>query len=73
MKKAKADKLRPGYSRSELGPGVRAKYRRAHTEGTNLVLLKPDVAAAFPSEAAVNEALRSLIRLARRTTARGTR
>jgi hypothetical protein len=73
MKKAKADKLRPEYKRGDLGPGVRGKYHRAYVEGTNLVLLRPDVAAAFPSDAAVNEALRSLIRLARRSTTRGSR
>jgi hypothetical protein len=73
MKKAKADKLRPEYKRGDLGPGVRGKYHRAYVEGTNLVLLRPDVAAAFPSDAAVNEALRSLIRLARRSAARGSR
>ena len=73
MRKAKAEELRSEYKRSDLGPGVRGKYHRAYAEGTNLVLLSPDVAAAFPSEAAVNEALRALIRLARRSAARGTR
>jgi hypothetical protein len=73
MKKAKADKLRPEYRRSDLGPGVRGKYHRAYAKGTNLVLLRPDVAAAFPSESAVNEALRSLIRLARRSAPPGSR
>jgi hypothetical protein len=67
MKKDKADQeddLRPEYTREELGKGVRGKYYKAYTKGTNLVLLSPDVAAAFPTSEAVNEALRSLIKVA---------
>jgi hypothetical protein len=71
MKMAKRDELRPEYKREDLGPGVRGKYYQAYQEGTNLVLLSPDVAAAFPTEEAVNQALRSLIEVARRST--GTR
>lgn len=73
MRKAKTDRLRPEYRRSDLGEGVRGKHHRAYAAGTNLVLLSPDVAAAFPNESAVNEALRSLIRLARRSAARAPR
>ena len=68
MKKAKSDELRPEYRREDLGPGVRGKYLEASHGPTNLVLLSPDVAQAFPTEEAVNEALRSLIELARRST-----
>jgi hypothetical protein len=68
MKKDKSDDLRPEYRREDLGPGVRGKYLEAVRSGTNLVLLSPDVAEAFPTEEAVNEALRSLIEIARRTT-----
>lgn len=64
MKKAKRDELRPEYRREDLGRGVRGKYLKAYRAGTNLVLLKPDVAAAFPTEQAVNDALRSLIGVA---------
>ena len=64
MKKVKRDELRPEYQRSELGKGVRGKYYKSYQEGTNLVLLSPDVAEVFPDEAAVNEALRSLIKVA---------
>jgi hypothetical protein len=66
MKMAKHDELRPEYERKDLGPGVRGKYFEAYQKGTNLVLLSPDVAAAFPTDKAVNEALRSLIEVARR-------
>lgn len=72
MSRAKADKLRLEYRRQGLGPGIRGKYHRRYANGTNLVLLSPDVATAFPNEAAVNEALRSLIRLAQRATSRVT-
>jgi hypothetical protein len=68
MKKDKIDDLRPEYRREDLGPGVRGKYLEASRRASNLVLLSPDVAQAFPTEEAVNEALRSLIELARRST-----
>jgi len=67
MKKDENDELRPEYRREELGPGVRGKYFEAYREGTNLVLLSPDVAKAFPTEQAVNDALRSLIEVAQRS------
>ncbi len=62
------DDLRPEYKREELGKGVRGKYYQAYTKGSNLVLLSPDVAAAFPTADAVNEALRSLIKVAQAST-----
>jgi len=59
------DELRPEYDLHELlKEGVRGKYAARYRAGTNLVLLDPDVAQAFPDEAAVNEALRLVIRLA---------
>jgi len=58
------DELRPEYDLSELLKGaVRGKYADQYREGTNLVLLAPDVAEAFPDEEAVNEALRLVMRL----------
>jgi hypothetical protein len=63
MKKVKSE-LRPEYRREDLGKGVRGKYLKAYRAGTNLVLLRPEVAAAFPSEKAVNDALSSLIEVA---------
>jgi len=68
MKKANSDELRPEYRREDLGPGVRGKYFESYRKGTNLVLLSPDVAKAFPTENAVNDALRSLIEIAQKTT-----
>ena len=67
MKKRKSDQLRPEYRREDLGEGVRAKYYDDYISGTNLVLLSPDVASVFSNEAAVNDALRELIQLARKS------
>lgn len=67
MRKVKRDGLRPEYRREDLGKGVRGKYLKAYRAGTNLVRLKPEVAAAFPTERAVNDALSSLIEVAQQT------
>ena len=67
MRKAKVNNLRPEYRREDLGNGVRGKHLKAYRSGTNLVLLNPDVAKAFPTDEAVNEALRSLVQVAKRT------
>ena len=64
MKKIEAeedDELRPEYDFSEMKGAVRGKYVERFREGTNLVLLDPDVAAAFPDAKAVNEALREVM------------
>lgn len=63
----KYDELRPEYKREDLGQGVRGKHYQEYQKGTNLVLLSPDVAAAFPTEEDVNEALRALMRIAQRS------
>ena len=58
------DELRPEYDlRERLKGGVRGKYVERYRAGTNLVLLDPDVAKAFPDEATVNDALRLVIQL----------
>jgi hypothetical protein len=59
------DELRPEYDFSQLKGGVKGKYVQQYRAGTNLVLLAPDVAQAFPTDEAVNEALRQLINIAR--------
>lgn len=59
--------LRPEYD-FDYSKGVRGKYyRRILKEGTNVVVLEPDVAKAFRSSAAVNEALRSLLKMSEAT------
>ena len=58
------DELRQEYNLKELLKGAtRGKYAARYRAGTNLVLLDPDVAKAFPNEQAVNEALRLVLRL----------
>jgi hypothetical protein len=74
MKKAKQkekDELRVEYKRSDfLGSLARGKYAKRIRESSNIVVLKPEVAEAFPNEEAVNTALLSLINLARTTSGR---
>ena len=58
------DELRPEYDmKSLLKGGVRGKYAVRYRAGTNLVLLEPEVAKAFPNDKAVNEALKLVIKL----------
>ncbi len=64
------DDLRAEYDLASLGPGVRGKYYERATSGTNLVLLDPDVARAFPSQEAVNKALRLLVEVAEASSSR---
>lgn len=64
MKKVESgeeDELQPEYDFSQMQGGVRGKYVERCRQGTNLVLLDPDVAAAFPDAKAVNDALRLLL------------
>ena len=59
------DELRSEYDLSELlEGGVRGKYANRYRQGTNLVLLAPDVAQVFTDEQSVNEALRLVMQLA---------
>lgn len=59
------DDLRSEYDEallaSLLKTGVRGKYTERYRQGNNLVKLAPDVAAAFPTEQAVNDGLRRLL------------
>ena len=64
MKKAptskQVDELRPEYDLSKLKGGVRGKYYERARDGTNLVLIEPDLANVFPDTDSVNRALRLL-------------
>ena len=65
MKKAShktTDELRPEYKRSDFGTLVRGKYAARAAQATNVVVLEPTVARAFPNDRAVNTALRGLLR-----------
>jgi hypothetical protein len=55
-----ADGLRPEYHAEDFGPMVRGKYAARMRESSNVVVLDPDVAEAFPNAQAVNRALRGL-------------
>ncbi len=70
-----SDNMRAEYD-FDYSKAVRGKYyRRLLKEGANIVVLDPDVAKAFRSSAAVNEALRSLLRVSeatRRLTSRSS-
>ena len=61
------DNLRDEYDETLLKNGVRGKYVQRLAAGSNIVRLAPDVAAAFPNEEAVNEALRLLLHVAKTT------
>ena len=66
LKDEKADALRSEYDLSALlKKGVRGKYAKRYSQGTNLVLLSPDVAKSFPTDEIVNEALRLVMQLKR--------
>ena len=56
------DNLEPEY---DFSGGVRGKHFKAYKKGTNVVFLDPDIAVAFKDSAAVNNALRLLLALAR--------
>ena len=62
------DELRPEYKRSDLGEIVRGKYANQIKAETNVVLLDPDIAEAFPNDEAVNKALRYLLEVAKKST-----
>jgi len=58
------DELRPEYDLRKLFKnGVRGKHAARYKQGTNLVLLDPDIAAAFPDALSVNNALRLVLQL----------
>ena len=68
MKKA-AKKTPPPDTLDEydFSKGVRGKYAKRYSEGTNIVALAPDVAEFFPDSESVNAALRALVSVARKS------
>jgi hypothetical protein len=68
LAKRRSDELRPEYDLARLKGGVRGKYYKQATAGTNLVLLEPDVARAFPDSDSVNRALRLLQEIATKSS-----
>ena len=64
MKKTSSKRTDPELrAEYDFSGGVRGKYARRYALGTNVVVLEPDVAKAFPSSAAVNRSLRALAAL----------
>ena len=63
--------LRPEYNFGSMKGGVRGKYAKRFQEGSNIVVLEPEVAEAFPNEEAVNQALRGVLNTARAVRRRG--
>jgi hypothetical protein len=60
------DELRPEYD-FDFSKAVRGKYYKQYTESSNVVVLEPDVAAAFQNAEAVNQALRAMLKFAEQT------
>lgn len=53
--------VQPEYDLATLKGGVQGKYLKAYRAGTNLALLAPEIRRAFPTDQAVNDALRSVL------------
>ena len=71
MKKANVVDTEPRseYARADLGPLVRGKYAGRYAKTSNVVVIDPALTKAFPNNAAVNDALRSLLAVATAATA----
>ena len=71
MKKpASRPRVREMRAEYDFSGGVRGKYVDRYRRGTNVVLLDPELAAAFPDSKSVNDALRALVSIATRAETR---
>jgi hypothetical protein len=61
MSSTDKDDLRPEYDLGKLGKGERGKYFKRYSEGSNVVVIDPDLTEAFPNAKAVNDALRDAL------------
>ena len=61
------EEMRAGYKRSDFGKLERGKFFKEVAKGTSVALIEPQLAKAFPTSEAVNEALRGLLALADET------
>jgi hypothetical protein len=64
---SKADRDIPELKREQLGEGVRGKYLKRFVQGSNVVVLQPEIQKAFPTSEAVNKALASMLAFAQET------
>ena len=62
------DTLRDEYPEDLIRSGVRGKYAKSYREGTNIVLIDPDLHKLFPDSEAVNRALREYVATKRTAT-----
>lgn len=70
LKQGDEGNLRSEYARADFPGGlVRGRYARRAAAGSNIVVLDADLTSAFPDSAAVNEALRTVLKAARRVAA----
>jgi len=65
--KPRVREMRPEY---DFSGGVRGKYAERYRKGTNVILLDPELSAAFPDSKSVNDALRALVAIAARAETR---
>ena len=61
MNQRENNDLRPEYPNGLIRSGARGKYARRCKEGSNVVVIAPDLSEAFPNSEAVNEALRDYL------------
>jgi len=66
MKKARVKRDGDMLTEYDFSKGVRGKYAKRYEAGSNVVVLSPEVAKVFPTSESVNEALRALVKIARR-------
>jgi hypothetical protein len=66
-----AEDMRAEYDFASMKGAVRGRYTKRVREGTNIVLIEPEVALAFPTERAVNEALKGVLNTTRAVRSTG--
>lgn len=68
-----ADQDIPELKREQLGSGVRGKYFHNFVQGSNIVVLQPEIMKAFPASEAVNKALASMLAFVQQTQSLASR
>ena len=63
MKKARRERRSDMRREYDFSQGIRGKYAKRYAEGSNVVVLSPDIAKVFRTSESVNEALRTLVRV----------
>ena len=61
--KINKDEIREEYPEFLIASGVKGKYSTAYSQGTNIVLIEPDLRKAFPDSDSVNKALREYVEM----------